>query len=113
MRMAHKVPAPPTGIQPSARDLADAPVVGQWWVFTIPAGTLLAGFADRRVITDRVLAMDSHAGWARVSSGWLVLGEPARERSAVPIDWTTRLRHDPLPNDAEGMVAWAKRNLFD
>ncbi len=98
----------------SARDLADATVLQQWRTFTTPKGAvLLFGFAGTKVIIDLALAIDANAGWARIPGDWLVLGEPARERVPASIDWNERLRQDPLPNDAEGMIAWARRNLLE
>lgn len=105
------MPLPPN--QPSARDLSDAAVLEQWHLFIIPTGgILLAGYVGGRTVTDLAVAIDTKTGWARVPGEWLVLGEPVRPQGKGPIDWNERLQQDPLPKDAEGMMAWAKRNLF-
>ncbi len=101
-------------IQPSARDLADAGVIEQWRLLSIPhSADILVGSVGVRIIADFVVAVDRIAGWARTSEGWFVLGEKARERPDISIDWNERLRQDPLPHDAEGLLAWAMRNIFD
>ncbi len=106
------MPLPP--VQPSARDLADASVIEQWKVLSFsPGNDTLAGFVSGRVFAERLDAIDSMSGWARVAGRLLVLGTPAPARPMPQIDWNERLLQDPLPTDAESIMAWVKRNLFD
>jgi hypothetical protein len=103
-----------TAWQPSSRDLADAPVIEQWRILSMgPATRILIGRLGRGALVECILAADTNAGWARLADRWLVLGQRAVVCPSRDIDWNERLRHDPLPNDMEGMIAWTKRNLFD
>jgi hypothetical protein len=97
---------------PSPRDLADARLIEQWRLLSIPHGAeILTGSVRSRTVAHLVVTIDSDAGWARTAEGWLVLGRKAV--GEVSIDWGERLPQDPMPKDAEGLIAWAKRNLFD
>jgi hypothetical protein len=99
--------------EPSGRDLADAKVIEHWRLLSVATSVdILAGFIGRRAVAEPVVAIDAKAGWARLADRWLVLGMPASHPRAAA-DSSGHLPNDPLPNDAEGMIAWAKRNLFD
>jgi hypothetical protein len=103
-----------TGWRPSSRDLTDAPVIEQWRLLSMaPATRILIGWLGGKAFVESVVAADTDAGWARLAERWVILGDRALVCPSRDIDWNERLRHDPLPNDAERMIAWAKRNLFD
>ena len=90
------------GVQPTGRELEDAPCIEQWQLLPGEvAPYLLAGRVVGSATSEVLIAFDPSVGWARTVDRWFVLGEPAA--SGRPLPSATELMQE--------VAAWIDRQL--
>jgi hypothetical protein len=89
LRLAADLQAIRDGCGPTASDLEDAPLLGNWERGARPAACLFGNVCDhpmlpgvgRPIVTSGLWVLAADRGWARTLSRWYRLGSPREGRS--------------------------------